>query len=494
MKFREKWQQYSANADVNNIYHYTGAVPLKKAIPFGLQHVLAMFIANITPILIVYGLVPDPTLMAQSIRAAILFAGIGTLIQLFPIGPVGSRLPIVVGVSFTFVGVLVAVLAQFGLGVMLSSMMIGGVVIGILGLFAKYWVKFIKPIVSACVVFAIGLSLLKVGVTQFLGGTKVFESTYDFTQSWPYLLIAVITLIAHLLWKILTKGTTKNLAILVGLGVGVAVSLFLSIWFPIIDFTQIQVQSVTDVINIPQFIHFSDLEFNLGATLVVIIIFFVASTEGIGDMTGVAFGGFGRQATTKEYQGGIACDGFISALGACFGSLPLTTYSQNVAIVGQTKIVNRTVIACGAIFLILVSFFPIITNLILLIPEAVLGGLMIILFSQIVVIGIEMISKVGFSENNILIVTLSLGLGYGITLLDSSFFGGISQYLALFLENPVINMFLIAFVLSFILKEKKEVVTNNLEATTESQPEQLEVNLVQNEQTSNVQINESQNN
>ncbi|MDR2828526.1 MAG: hypothetical protein LBV51_03805 [Acholeplasmatales bacterium] len=456
MNIFKKLRSFYKSKSNDNIYSFYGAVPIKKAIPFGLQHVLAMFIANITPILIVYGLSSiDASIKANAIRSAILFAGIGTLIQLFPIWKVGSKLPIVVGVSFTFVGVLSQVLLQYGYGSMITSIIIGGVFIGILGLFSKYWTKFITPIVSSSVVLAIGLSLLGVGATSFFGGSNLFSGTYDFSSNWPLILIASFSLLASTLWFFLCKGIWKNISILVGLVLGLALSLILNIWFNIIDFSVLNVSSVTDIINVPRLVDFSSLKFDATAIIVVCIIYLVASTEGIGDMNGIAYGGFNREPTQKEISGGITCDGFISAIGGLFGSLPLTTFSQNVSIVSQTKVVNRFSISLGAIFLILCSFFPILANFILLIPEAVLGGVMITLFAQIVVIAMQMISKAGFTTKNIFIISLSVGLGYGITLLGDNFFSTIPTYISLIISNPVINMFVISLVLSLLIKEKK---------------------------------------
>lgn len=156
----------------DNIYTLDGKVPLTKALPFGFQHILTMFVANITPIMIIAGICDfSPQMKATLIQNAMLIAGIGTLIQLFPIFGIGSRLPVVMGLSFTFLSVCALISVQYGYSAVLGAVLVGGIVEGILGIFAKYWIKFISPIVSACVVMAIGFSLLSVGASTFGGGT-----------------------------------------------------------------------------------------------------------------------------------------------------------------------------------------------------------------------------------------------------------------------------------------------------------------------------------
>lgn len=464
----KKLKDYFSSSKPENIYRLDGAVPLKRAIPFGLQHVLAMFVANVVPIFIVLGGINDQAILSQAITGAIFIAGVGTIIQLFPIWRVGSKLPIVVGVSFTFVGVLAAVSLQYGYGTMIGSIIVGGVFIGILGIFAKYWKRFIKPIVSSVVVFAIGLSLLIVGVQQFFGGASLFNGTYDFSQNWPFIVIAFITLMTSLLWQIFVKGVWKNINILFGLAVGYIVSLiFNQFGFNIIDFSSLKFETITDFINFPRLVDFGIVKFDFGAIVTVCIIYLVASTECIGDTSALCQGGLNRAVSDKEISGAIACDGFASALSGCFGSLPLTTFSQNVGIVGQTKVVNRFTILMGALFLILASFFPPIANFLTTIPDCVLGGCMMMLFASIIVIGIKMLSELGFGTKNTIIVSLSLGLGYGITLLGQGFYngmaagGGALTYLSIILSNPVANMFVVSLILSYALPDRIDTVANN---------------------------------
>jgi len=483
---------YLHGAQDSNLFSLEGAVPLSKAIPFGFQHVLSMFVANVAPLLIIFSMIGSsatPEIIENGIRSAIFIAALGTTIQLFPIWRIGSRLPIVVGLSFTFVGVLGLVGSTYGIGTMFISIIIGGLFIGILGIFAKYWSHLIRPIVSACVVLGIGLSLLIVGVQEFFQyGTETLSVTstgttyYDFVKAWPYLIVSMSALLTCILFYIFVPGVWKNINILAGLVVGYLVALC----FPgMIDFSGIHFNTLTDFINVPRpiftLLSFSWGDFNVGAIVTVCLIYLVASTEGIGDISSLVAAGLGRNPTDKEIAGGLACDGFTSALSGCFGALPLTTFTQNVGIVGQTKIVNRFTIFQGVLFLFLASFFPIISRALMTIPAAALGGCMIMLFSSIVVIGMQMLSKCGWNQKNLIIASLSLGLGYGITLIPAFTAGkyGIEfvDYLFLIIQNPVANMFVISLILSYVLpdsmngpkgKEPVEVASEKAENSSQN--------------------------
>ena len=220
-------------------------------------------------------------------------------------------------------------------------------------------------------------------------------------------------------------------------------------------------QSVTDFINVPRpfflFVQIQPSDFKIGAILAVLLIYVVATTEGIGDVCSLTEAGLGRDPTDKEISGAIAADGFTSALSGFFGAMPLTTFAQNVGIVSQTKVVNRFVIFQGAILLFLASFFPPISRFLQTIPSAVLGGMMLMLFASITVLGMQMIAKNGFGKKNVLIVSLSIGLGYGLTLVPE-LTGGVYEneivgFIMLIISNPVANMFLISLILSYAIPD-----------------------------------------
>ena len=433
-----------SNSSVSNIYQLEGRVPVSRAIPFGLQHILAMFVANISPIIIVAGASGvSGKQLAMLIQSAMLIAGIGTLIQLFPLWRIGSGLPIVMGISFTFVSIMCYIGTNYGYGTIMGAVLIGGLIEGCLGLFAKYWMKIISPIVSASVVTAIGFSLLSVGSTSFGGGSG--SENFGSVENW---ILGTITLLCCILFNIIAKSYWKQLSVLFGLVVGYLVSIPMGL----VDFSSL---AGTSVIALPHLMPFK-MEFHLNAIISVALIFLVSATETIGDTQALANSGLNRSATTKEISGSLACDGFISSLSSLFGCMPITSFSQNVGLVAMTKVVNRFTIATGALIMILAGIFPIFGAILATLPDAVLGGCTIMMFGTIVVSGLQMIGKCGYSQRNITIVALSLSIGIGFTQVPELFSVFPKIIETVFAENCVAVVFLVAVILNLILPQNME--------------------------------------
>ncbi len=432
-------------ASLDNIYTLNGKVPMLKAIPFGLQHILAMFVANIAPIIIVAGacgLGSKDTAMV--IQSAMLIAGIGTLVQLFPVWRIGSGLPIVMGISFTFASIACVIGGQYGYGGIMGAVLVGGIVEGILGLFAKYWMKLITPIVAATVVTSIGFSLLSVGADSFGGGS----SSADFGSATNWIL-GTVTLVSCILFNIFAKSYYKQLSVLFGLVVGYILAAIMGV----VDFTDIL---SSGIIAFPHILPFK-MEFHLNAIIAFVLIFLVSATETIGDTSALASSGLNRDVTEKETSGSIACDGFVSALSSVFGCMPITSFSQNVGLVAMTKVVNRYAIATGAIIMIIAGIFPIVGALLATLPSAVLGGCTIMMFGTIVVSGLQMIGKCGYTQRNITIAALSLSIGLGFTQLPDLFAIFPSLVRSVFAENCVAVVFLTSIVLNLILPKNMDV-------------------------------------
>ena len=436
----------NAKSSVNNIYKLDGRVPVLKAVPFGLQHVLAMFVSNLTPITIVAaagGL--SQAEIAILLQNAMFAAGIATLIQLYPVWKIGSRLPIVMGVSFTFVTVLSTVAANYGYPSVIGAVICGGIFEGVIGLFAKYWRKIIAPIVAASVVTAIGYSLFTVGARSFGGG---YAEDFGSAQN---LLLGTITLAVCLGWNIFAKGYLKQLSVLAGLIVGYAVAICMGK----VDLSVIFSEGF---ISFPKLIPYAP-EFHAGAIFSVAIIFMVSAAETIGDTTAMVAGGLDREITAKEISGSLACDGFASSISALFGCPPVTSFSQNVGLINMTKVVNRFTIATGAGCMILAGLLPPVGNFFASLPEAVLGGCTIMMFGTIMVSGIEMIAKAGFTQRNITIAALSLAVGIGFTSASEielwKIFPEVVQ--SVFSANVVAVVFVVSIALNLLLPKDMEV-------------------------------------
>ena len=397
-------------------YEFYGKLPLKKAIPLGLQHVLAMFVGNLTPILIISGACGIAgeefgSLQVDLLQNAMLIAGIVTLIQLFAIGPVGGKVPIIMGTSSGFIGVFNSVVQVMGGGILaygaiMCASVIGGLFEGILGFLLKPLRRFFPAVVTGTVVLSIGLSLIAVGVNSFGGG----NTANDFGSVENLLLGAAVLLIIVAV-KHWMKGMASASSILIGIVAGYIIAAIMGLVLPTtavnadgVEYTKAWVLNWDKV----------KLVFDWRAIIPVLIMFVVTAVETVGDISGVMEGGMGREATDKELSGGVICDGIGSSLAALFGVLPNTSFSQNVGLVTMTKIVNRMALASGAVFLILCGLFPKLAALISIMPQSVLGGAAVMMFSSIVISGIQLITKEPMTMRNITIVSVALGLGYGI--------------------------------------------------------------------------------
>ena len=367
-----------------SIYELNGRVPVLQAVPFGLQHVLAMFVANITPIIILANVAGvNAELSAALIQNCMVVAGIGTLVQLYPVWRIGSRLPIVMGISFTFLSLAIAIATTQGMGTLVGAVIVGGLVEGCLGLFPKYWTRLIPQVVAATVVTAIGFSLLPIGANSFAGG----QGAADFGSATNWI-IGSVTLLTCLLTQVFARGFLRSLSVLVGLAVGY----ILSVCMGVVDFSGL---SHVEVVALPRLMPFKP-EFHLDAILAIVCVFLVSATETIGDTSALCSGALGREVEQKEMGG-------------------LTT-----------------------------------------IPQPVLGGCTIMMFGSILFAGFGMMAKTGFSQRNMIIVSLSLSVGLGFTQATGLFaiFPKIVQ--TVFAENCVAVVFLLAVVLNLVLPKEIE--------------------------------------
>ena len=438
----------NANCSISNIYKLDGRVPIGKAIPFGLQHILAMFVSNLAPITMIAGAAKVPVTGAELgmlLQNAMFAAGIATMIQLYPLWKIGSRLPVVMGVSFTFVTVLSTISANYGYPAVIGAVLIGGLFEGTLGLSAKYWRKIITPIVAASVVTAIGFSLFTVGARSFGGGYAT-----DF-GSVSNLLLGLITLATCLLWNMFAKGYLKQLSVLAGLIVGYIVAIFMGK----VDLSMIMSGGI---VALPHLLPIKP-EFHAGAIMSACIIFLVSAAETIGDTSALVAGGLGREITGEEISGSLACDGYGSFISGLFGCPPVTSFSQNVGLVAMTKVVNRFTIMTGAVAMILAGLFPPIGNFFASLPQSVLGGCTIMMFGTILTSGMQMIANCGFTQRNITIVAMALSIGIGFTTTSESGiwaeFSPVVQ--SVFSANVVAVVFVVAIIMNLILPKNMEV-------------------------------------
>ena len=465
----------NTNQENSTPYDFEGMIPLKQAIPLGLQHVLAMFVGNLTPILIITSACAAMSdaeqfaaIQVSLLQNAMLIAGVVTLIQLFAVGPVGGKVPIIMGTSSGFIGVFQSVAKVMGGGILgyaaiMGASIIGGLFEGVLGFLLKPLRRFFPAVVTGTVVLSIGLSLISVGVGSFGGGSNAKD--YGSIEN---LLVALAVLVIILVLKHVTKGMMSSSCILIGIICGYIICslmpMFLSTTGVSAEGTEFVKSWVINWDAVPQAKWFAIPEFmpvtpvfDLRAILPVLIMFIVTAVETVGDISGVIEGGMGREATDEELSGGVICDGIGSSLAAVFGVLPNTSFSQNVGLVTMTKIVNRFALACGAIFLILCGLFPKLAALISIMPQSVLGGAAVIMFSSIVMSGIQLITKEPLNARRMTIVSVALGLGYGLGA-NSAVLAGLPEAVQMiFGGSGIVPAALVAIILNICLPKDKEV-------------------------------------
>ena len=391
--------------------------PLTQAIPLGIQHVLAMFISNVTPAIIIAGVAgfgfgsnsPHFPNLIYMIQMSMLFAGIATRFQTMGLGPVGARLPIVQGTSFAFIPIMIPLVA--GQGVEAMAVLMTGVLLG--GLFHSCLAPFVgrlrfalPPLVTGLVVTMIGLALVKVGIQYAAGGVPAIgKPEYGSLQNW---FVAGVVIVVTLGVKFFTKGFLSVAAVLIGLIAGYVVALMMGM----VSFANVG-KAAYFAPPIPFKFGF---EFSLAAVIGFCLMAIISAIETVGDVSGITKGGAGREATDLEIKGATFADGLGTALAGIFGGLPNTSFSQNVGLVAMTGVMSRRVVTYGAIFLIVCGLIPKFGAIISTVPIEVLGGGVIVMFGMVVAAGVSMLSDVDWSRRNMVIFAISLSLGLGLQL------------------------------------------------------------------------------
>lgn len=434
-----------------SIYELEGRVPLKQAVPLGIQHVLAMFLGNVSPLIIVCGIL-NVSLETKSIliQNAMFISGAATLLQLYPVFKMGSGLPIVMGTSSGFIGTEKAIGMAYGYDAIMGASLVGAIFEIILGFFIKPLKKLFPPIVTSIVIISIGLSLLPVGISYFGGGS----SSQDFGSP-KNLLVATIVVVVIIILKQFTEGFLSVSSVLIGIVVGYIVSICLGM----VDFTEVKNAAW---ISLPKpFV--MGFEFKIDAIIAMSIMYIATAVETVGNISAITLGGLDRNATNREFSGGVVADGIASAVASVFGVLPNTAFGQNAGLVAITKVVNKFSIMTGAVFLILAGFIPKLSALFSVMPQSVLGGAAVIMFSMILVGGLQSLLREGLDSRNGLIVAVSIGLGIGIGEMPEILRHLPEWVTQVFGNNSIIMTFVIATVLNLILPKKEETKENSIE-------------------------------
>ncbi|MTI02637.1 nucleobase:cation symporter-2 family protein [Roseibium sp. RKSG952] len=436
--------------------NYTPA--LHKAIPLGIQHVLAMFVSNVTPAIIVAGAAgfgfgsnsPDFPELLYLIQMSMLFAGIATLLQTITLGPVGAALPIVQGTSFAFLPIMIPLVAGKGvdgLSALFCGVIVGGVFHACLGAVIGKIRFALPPLVTGLVVTMIGLALVKVGIQYAAGGVPAIGTPeYGSMLNWSAAMVVVVVTLAL---KFFTRGMLSVSAVLIGLAVGYAYALMVGM----VTFEAIGTSwSRASAFALPVPFKYG-FEFSFAAVIGFCLMAFVSAIETVGDVSGVTKGGAGREATDKEIAGATYADGFGSALAGVFGGLPNTSFSQNVGLIAMTGVMSRHVVTIGALFLILCGLVPKVGAIIRTVPIEVLGGGVIVMFGMVVAAGVSMLSDVDWNRRNMVIFAISLSIGFGLQL-EPDAVQHLPDTLGILMKSGLLPAALIAIVLNLILPEE----------------------------------------
>lgn len=427
--------------------------PIAKAIPLGIQHVLAMFISNVTPAIIVAGAAgfgfgsnsPDFPVLLYMIQMSMLFAGVATLIQTIGMGPVGAKLPVVQGTSFAFLPIMIPLVAGQGveaLPALFGGVLVGGLFHALLGTFIGKIRFALPPLITGIVVLLIGLILVKVGIQYSAGGVPAIgKPEYGSLQNWA---VAGSVIVVTLGLKFFARGMLSVAAVLIGLIVGYLFAMALGM----VSFANVGRAAVFEV---PEFFPFG-IEFTSAAIIGFCLMAFVSAVETVGDVSGIAKGGAGREATDKEITGATYADGLGSAVAGLFGALPNTSFSQNVGLVAMTGVMSRHVVTIGAIFLVLAGLIPKVGALVTTIPIEVLGGGVIVMFGMVASAGLSMLAEVTWNRRNMIIFAVSMAFGLGLYL-EPGALQHVPDSIRVLLASGLLPAAFIAIILNLVLPQ-----------------------------------------
>ena len=442
------------------LFQLNGIPPLGMSISLALQHLVAMIVGCVTPAIIIANALGLPqSERVLLIQVSLVMSAVTTLIELFPIGgKLGSGLPVIFGISFAYLPSMQAIVGGGGdIATIAGAMIVGGIVAAVVGVFVKEIRRFFPPIITGTVVFTIGLSLYPTAINYMAGGTG---NTYEVVVlrkgltsalvhgSWQNWAVAAFTLIVVMVMSNKGKGICKLAAILLGMIAGYIVAAV----FGMVDLSEVRDAAW---FSLPQFMHFG-IKFEFSACIALALLFAINAIQAIGDLTATTVGGLNREPTDQELQGGIVTYGLTNVLSAFFGSLPTATYSQNVGIVTTNKVINRMVFALAGGFLLLAGLIPKFSAILTTIPQCVLGGATITVFSTIAMTGMKLIASETISPRNTTIVGLSAALGVGISQSSSALSQFPESITIIFGKTPVVIATIMAVLLNLILPQENK--------------------------------------
>lgn len=397
------------------IYHLEEKPPIKEALFAALQHLMAIFVAIITPPLIVAGALNlDIETTSFLVSVSLFVSGIATFIQCKKVGPIGCGLLCVQGTSFSFISPIIMAGTLGGLPAIFGATMVGAVAEIFVSRILKYAMKIITPLVSGIVVTLIGISLIKVGMISCGGGTGAIEDgTFGSFQN---LGIATLVLVLIVLFNRSSNKYLRMGSIILGILIGYVLSYFCGM----VDFNNMPNYSL---FNIPIPFKYG-MSFNISSIIAFAIVYVITAIEAYGDITAnslISSQPVEGETFLKRAQGGILADGFNSFLAGALGSFPNSIFAQNNGMIQLTGVASRYVGYFIALFLVILGFFPIVGVVFSFMPEPVLGGATLLMFGTVASAGIKIIASQPLDRKAILVIAISFSMGLGVELYPAIF-------------------------------------------------------------------------
>lgn len=433
----------------NSKFELDGKPPLNEAIPLGLQHVLAMFVGNIVPMILVASAANlSPAESNMLLQCCMIGAAISTIVQLYPIKlgklQIGSGLPCMMGLTYVFLPACLSIAGSHGVAYIFGAQITAGIVALSYGTLLKKLSRFFPAVVTGTIVMTVGISIFNLAIGNIAGGTS--SENFGDPINWA---VGVFVVAVVLGFNVFGKGLPKVAAILIGMIAGYIVAIPLNL----VSFSGI---SEAAWFTIPKPFAFG-LKFNVGDFLAFLLLYFIVGVQMIGDFNVSCMGGLEREPTPDEIGGGVTANGFTSIISAIFNSFPTATYSQNSGIVALTKVCSRYVIFIGSVILFVAGLCPKVGAVLSTIPNCVIGGGTVVVFAMIATSGMKLLTKAGFSNRNCLIIGISLAFGLGTQFCkgaSAQFPAGISSMLE---ENSVILTSILAILLNLIFPKDVDV-------------------------------------
>lgn len=400
----------STNLKKELIYGLEDRPPLKETLFAALQHLLAIFVAIITPPLIIAGALNfDLETTSYLVSMSLLASGISTYIQCKRLGPIGCGLLCIQGTSFSFIAPIIAAGMTGGLSTIFGAVIAGSFVEMFVSRILRYTRKIITPLVSGIVVTLIGLSLIKVGIIACGGG---FAAKANGTfGSFDNLGIAALVIVSILFFNRLNNKYFRMSSIVLGLIIGYVVAYI----FGKVDFSNIQ---DFGLFQIPIPFKYG-IDFNISSIIALGIVYLITAIEAYGDVTAnslISGEDLNSERFTKRAQGGILADGFNSMIAGFLNSFPNSIFAQNNGMIQLTGVASRYVGYFIALFLVILGLFPIVGVIFSVMPDPVLGGATLLMFGTVAAAGIRIIAAQQITRKSILVMALSFSFGLSVEL------------------------------------------------------------------------------